>query len=66
MRNESNAHWVQGLAASGGLDSYWMDANWFHSPGGLFVGNWRLPLSEVENRLAFPSGIRDLFDNARG
>jgi hypothetical protein len=43
-----------------------MDANWFHSPGGLFVGNWRLPLSEVENRLAFPSGIRDLFDNARG
>jgi hypothetical protein len=23
VRNETNAHWVQGLAASGGLDSYW-------------------------------------------
>jgi hypothetical protein len=65
VRNETNAHWVQDLAASGGLDSYWMDANWFHSPGGLVVGNWRLPLSEVENTLAFPSGIRALFDHAR-
>lgn len=65
VRNESNAHWVQELAAKGGLDSYWMDANWFHSPGGLDVGNWRLPLSEVENSLAFPSGIRSLFDHAR-
>ena len=65
VRNESNAHWVQTLAAGGGLDSYWMDANWFHSPGGLAVGNWRLPLVEVENSRAFPAGIRDLFDHAR-
>lgn len=33
--------------------------------GGLTVGNWRLPLIDVENVRAFPSGIRDLFDRAR-
>jgi alpha-galactosidase len=27
VRNQSNARWVQTLAASGGLDTYWMDAN---------------------------------------
>jgi hypothetical protein len=37
----------------------------FHDPGSLIVGNWRLPLSEVENVRAFPAGIRDLFDHAR-
>lgn len=64
-RNETSAHWVQGLAARGGLDSYWMDANWFSDPGGLTVGNWQLPLTAVENQLGFPSGIRALFDQAR-
>ena len=29
------------------------------------MGNWRLPLSAVENTRAFPSGIRNLFDHAR-
>ena len=65
QRNESNVHWVQELAARGGLDTWWMDANWFRNAGGLRVGNWRLPLSLVEDTHAFPHGVRALFENAR-
>ena len=48
QRNESNVHWVQELAAQGGLDTWWMDANWFRNAGGLRVGNWRLPDRRLE------------------
>ena len=68
-RNESGSPFsydaVHTLAAAGGLDTYWVDASWFNNPGGLAVGNWKLPLSLSEDLTHFPSGIRALFDHWR-
>ena len=48
-----------------GADAYWCDAEWFVGGFPNGAGNWHLPLSEMEDRVHFPEGIRDLMDYAR-
>ena len=70
-RNESSYRAVQSLGYAAGLDTLWVDASWFKMLPGearydtLTVGEWRLPLKNVEDTDAVPDGLRALLDDWR-